>query len=263
MDVGGTFIKSAVFQNGQLKEELPQVPAQSGGTAEEILQSFRRVFAMAGNPETICVSIPGPFDYRRGISLMTHKFQALKDLKLNEILNKKKMRFIHDANAFLLGEAVYGAGKDLERLGGITLGTGIGAAAIISGNLCVNELGSPAVDVSIWNKPFRNTTVEIHLKEYLANGQKLFAKDLKSISAQARNRDSAAMEFWHEYGHILAEILKPWQEKHKLERVIIGGQIANDFELFAEPLKDVSALKSKLGTNAALFGAAELEWRNI
>lgn len=263
MDVGGTFIKSAVFQNGQLKEELPQVPTQSEGRAEEILEAFRSVFSMAGNPETICVSIPGPFDYRRGISLMTHKFQALKGLPLNEVLNKKEMRFIHDANAFLLGEAVYGAGKNTERLGGITLGTGIGAAAIISGNLCVNELGSPSADISIWNKPFRNATVEIHLKEYLANGQKLFAKDLKSIAAQARNRDSAAMEFWHEYGIILAEILKPWQEKHKLEKIIIGGQISNDFDLFAEALKDVSAFKSELGTNAALFGAAGLEWNNI
>ncbi|HBJ95223.1 MAG TPA: hypothetical protein DDZ11_01675, partial [Lentisphaeria bacterium] len=47
LDIGGTFIKSALFSAGKLLRKLPQVPACSGGTREEIAESVRRAIRQA------------------------------------------------------------------------------------------------------------------------------------------------------------------------------------------------------------------------
>ena len=55
---------------------------------------------------------------------------------------------------------------------------------------------------------------------------------------------------------LLAEILTPWSERFQLETIVIGGQGANDFELFQEPLKHLPVRKP-IRKHAALYGAAK------
>lgn len=128
MDIGGTFIKSAVFRDGNLICKLPQIPSCSNGTREEIINAVRSAVSQAGEVSRIAVSIPGPFDFVNGIFLMEHKFAAVKGCSFAEIVGNIPTCFIHDANAFLLGEQLHGAGRGFLRVGGITLGTGLGAA---------------------------------------------------------------------------------------------------------------------------------------
>lgn len=227
--MGGTFIKSALIQNGNIRE-LEKVPSCSGGSAEEIANALRR--ASAEKADAIAVAIPGPFDYRRGVSLMEHKFAAVKGMDLKSFLPDVPVKFIHDANAFLLGE------RDGEsRMGAITLGTGIGAAVIVDNELLVNDLGSPATEASLWDKPFRGTTVE------------------KALDLRNHGPGQTA-ETWQRFGELLAEILTPWSERFQLETIVIGGQVANDFELFQEPLKHLPVRKP-IRKHAALYGAAK------
>lgn len=258
LDVGGTFIKSAVIDNSGNLEESIQTPSNSSGDAKEIINAFKN--AISGQRvQAVGIAIPGPFDYARGISLMEHKFAAIKSLELKTMLPDIPVRFIHDANAFLLGELDMGAGRGHSRVGGITLGTGLGAAVVRDGVLLCNELGSPAASVSLWNKPFRDGTVEDYissralLREYPAD-------NVKSIAEAALRGDTKAIAVWHEFGEALSHVLSAWTETHKLERIIIGGQIANDLELFAAPLKHLPIVRAQLGTRAALYGAAAL-WR--
>ena len=74
LDIGGTFIKSAVFQAGKLIRKLPQVSSCSGGSREDIATAVRTAVRQAGPVGRIAVSIPGPFDYANGIFRMEHKF---------------------------------------------------------------------------------------------------------------------------------------------------------------------------------------------
>ncbi len=230
LDIGGTFIKSALFRNGELLRMLPQVPSSSGGSREEIAAALR--LATEEPADAIGVAIPGPFDYRNGVSLMDHKFAAIKGCSLREFLPEVPVRFLHDANAFLLGER---GGQ--RRMGAITLGTGLGAAVIIDHELQTNDLGSPAPEVSLWSKPFRGTTVEKAL-------------DL------AGHGPGQPPEKWRRFGELLAEILTPWSERFQLEEIVFGGQISNDFELFREPLAHLPIRKS-ICKYAALLGAAK------
>ena len=234
LDVGGSFIKSALFRDGELLEERPLSPSHSGGSAGEIAGALRE--AARGTYNVLGIAIPGPFDYRRGVSWMEHKFGSIKGRNLKEFLPDVPVRFVHDANAFLLGEW-----KGERRMGAVMLGTGLGVAAVIDGELRVNEFGSPAEEVRLWDKPFRGTTAEQAL-------------DLRN------HGPGQPPEKWDRFGGLLAEILTPWHEKLRLERIVIGGQIANDFEHFKHALKHLPVFHSTKGNHAVLYGVESI-WR--
>ena len=111
LDIGGTLIKSAVFRAGELIRKLPQVSSCSGGSRDEIASAIRSAVRQAGPVDRIAVSIPGPFDYASGIFRMEHKFAAVKDCAFGDFTDGIPVSYIHDANAFLLGELLHGAGR--------------------------------------------------------------------------------------------------------------------------------------------------------
>ena len=254
LDIGGTFIKSGVFSaDGELRQ-LPQVPSRSDGSRAEIIAAMRAAIAAAGHADAVGIAIPGPFDYRNGVSLMTHKFGALNGVDLRaELALDVPCAFVHDADAFLLGELGFGDLRGKTRAGAVTLGTGLGAAAAMNGVPVDNDLGSPAPEVSLWKIPFRGGIAEDFIstralvKAYPAAGA-------KEIADAARNGDAAALRVWREFGSDLAELLSSWIARLKLEKVALGGQIAKAWELFRAPLAALPVAPARL-PDAALYGA--------
>jgi len=254
LDIGGTFIKSGVISPDGALRKLPQIPSRSDGGRAEIVSAIRSAVDAAGKVDAVGIAIPGPFDYRRGISLMTHKFGALNgvDLRAELALNVPCV-FVHDADAFLLGELGFGVLRGVTRAGAVTLGTGLGAAVALNGAPVDNELGSPSPEVSLWNRPFRGGIAEDFisaralLKKYPAAGA-------KEIADAAKSGDAAAIRAWREFGEDLAELLTQWAEHWSLKKIALGGQIAGAWELFRSPLKGLPVVPSELA-DAALHGA--------
>ena len=87
LDVGGTFLKSAVADAaGQLLSGSEfSCPIRSEGSREEIEGSLAAAvargaaFAAERGMELagIGIAIPGPFDYAAGVSRMTQKFRSI------------------------------------------------------------------------------------------------------------------------------------------------------------------------------------------
>ena len=154
LDIGGTCIKSALFRDGKIFRRLPPVPSCSEGSRTEIAEALRRAIAGAGGFDHLVAAVPGPFDYEHGIFRMTHKFAAVKDCSFEELSGGIQGTFLHDANAFLAGEATHGAARAFSRCGGITLGTGLGTAFLENGKLKTGNDGSPAPEVKLWNVHF-------------------------------------------------------------------------------------------------------------
>ena len=111
LDVGGTFVKYGVAQDGAIGE-AGQFPIRENGTKEEILGPIL-AFLKAHPAPVVAVSIPGPMDYPRGMSLMKHKFAALYGVSLADWLGERlpgtRIVFVHDGVAFALGEMADGA----------------------------------------------------------------------------------------------------------------------------------------------------------
>ena len=111
LDVGGTFVKYGVVTDGAIGE-TGQFPIRENGTAEEILSPIL-AFLTAHPAPRVAVSIPGPMDYPRGMSLMKHKFAAIYGVSLADWLGERlpgtEIVFVHDGVAFALGEMADGA----------------------------------------------------------------------------------------------------------------------------------------------------------
>jgi len=283
LDVGGSAAKSGLVSADGRIVELAPLPVDAAASAPAIVRALADVLAhglrAAEEPVLgIGVAMPGPFDYARGVSLMTHKFAGLKGLPLAEALREAlpairtiPFRFLHDANAFLAGEMWRGAGRGLRRCIGVTLGTGIGVSCRLDGAFLVNAQGSPSAEVSVWSRPYPGGIVEDAIStrglvaryrvvrpEYRVEG------GVKGIEAAARQGDAEAVRVFAGMGEDLGCVLLPLCERFHLQRIIVGGRIANAFPWFGAPLQAAVArgadspevVPGELGGRAALFGAA-------
>lgn len=284
LDVGGSFIKSALVDATGLTLEFLPVPVDAAADGQSIIRAFAEVVRAgmsAANDEigAIGIAFPGPFDYARGVSLMTRKFAGINGVELPPALREAvpaiaavPMRFRHDANAFLSGELWRGAGQGLRRAVGVTLGTGIGVSCSVDGRFINNALGSPAPEVSVWSRPYKGGMVEdvISTKGLVARYRQAHPEyrtvdGVKGIAEAAKEGDSAALQVFVELGADLGAVLLPLCKQARPERIIFGGQIAKDFALFEQSLKvalsgAADAVRGQLGNRAALLGAAHKEF---
>ena len=244
-------MKAALFEADRQTVSLAEIPACSNGTFDEIKNAFMTVYQnaveYAGNKISgIAVSVPGPFDYRNGIFRMEHKFQAVKDCSLKEFFPEIPMAFLHDANAFLCGAVSVSNG----RFGGITLGTGLGAAVMIDGKFINNEKDTPLY--SLWNKSFRNGIGE----DYVSTAALLKAcPDAGSVKEMAERADTD--KIWQDFGDALADLLTDWQNGLQLEKIYIGGGISKAAKRFMTEKLAVLPLEFVSSGNLNLYGAVK------
>ena len=279
LDVGGTFIKSGVWDNSAMRELSP-VLVHSHAGRKEIIESFKEVFSYVQEYRNIAgvgICIPGPFQYARGISLMKHKFVSIEGLDLRTEIRKHftkyrtiPIRFCHDTSAFLSGELACGSVKGYNRVLGITLGTGIGVVAAFDGEIQLNAEGYPTPEISLWNKPFGDGTVEGHISAsaLIANYCKTrpnynMLRGVKGIAEEAELGDHEALKIFSQLGRDLNLILSAHARKHLIECIVLGGQVSKAFELFSPTLldgfdQDVRIYQSSLGDKASLVGTCQM-----
>ena len=251
IDAGGTFLKSALFEADRLLVPLAEVPACSNGTFEEIKNAFVSVYQNAAEHTDkeisgIAVSVPGPFDYVNGIFRMEHKFQAVKNCCMRDFFPALPITFIHDANAFLGGANT----EETGRAGGITLGTGLGAAVMIDGKFINNGKDTPLY--SLWNKPFRNGIGE----DYVSTAALLKAcPDAKSVKEMAERSDTD--KIWQDFGDALSELLQDFQAELQLEKIYIGGGISKAKNRFMTEKLAALPLEFVYAENLNLYGAVK------
>ena len=235
LDVGGTFIKC---------DDGRQVPTCSKGTAEEMSAAFREAVGPADSLRQLGVAIPGPFDFRKGIFLMKHKFDAAYGLSFRELAGippHVDVKYLHDVNAVLVGAV------DMLGLRGcncalVTLGTGLGYTCAVKGEVQCNEMGSPAR--GLWNRPWEDGMLEDRIS---ARGIRNAYEDITGDSGQspygiaqrAFAGEEAALRVFRQTGEILAPFLKEEAEELGLSVILFGGQISKSLALMLEPMTEL------------------------
>ena len=184
--------------------------------------------------------------------------------KLKEILEAPalELRFRNDAEAAILGEALYGSGVPYSRLIGITLGTGLGSAFIVQKHLVTDGEGIPPHGW-LYSCMFEHRRADdvFSTRGLLARLRErgIRADDLPS-ALQAT--DSALLaEVFVAFGADLGRFLEPFVSNFGPEAILIAGGIANAWERFAPSLRralPVPVVKGTLDGQAALLGAAAL-----
>jgi glucokinase len=277
-DVGGSHVSASVFmQEACQLGEVVRVAHRDEQSSQEFIEALKTLADQAApRPANILgasLAMPGPFDYRTGVSWMRHKMPNLYGVNLSNMLAERmgwqpcQVHFLNDAAAFLLGEVSAGASRGASRVVGITLGTGIGSAFAINGKIQTDGSGIPPGG-EIWNLPFAGGTVEDlistrSIKQSYKNrtGQE---REVEAIAASAAN-DPIAKEVFAEFGCDLARVFKRLVYDFAPETIVLGGGIARSADLFlpvAQQELRNSAIRlcvSELGDRAPLVGAG-VQW---
>lgn len=294
VDIGGTHITCALIdiQQGQfIPQSRTRVSIRHDESAEHIFEhwadAMRKTLSKSHDSPILGIgfAIPGPFDYRHGVSNMEHKFGALKGLHipthvqpLLQTDTPVPMRFLNDAAAFAVGESWMGEGKGYQKVVVITLGTGFGSAFTDGG---IPMVSGPTVprDGCLWHLPYAGSIADDHFStrwfvgEYLKRTGKTIA-GVKELSEKAA--DSLEIKaIFDLYGQNLAQFLAAPLKNFGTEILVVGGNISHALPLFQERFQEglkaanvsVKVAVSTLKEKAALLGAARLLddsfWANV
>ena len=219
-DVGGSHIAGGLCESEHLQlAGKSWVRVDCNGDEESFYTALEQL-ASAILRESNCdmdevggmsFAFPGPFDYAQGVSRLTHKFASLKDKSVRDEVSKRfelepsRIRFLNDADAFLLGELTQLPAANHGKTVGITLGTGVGSAFAIEGAIVHAGSGVPR-DGEVWNLAWGDGVVEdaISTRGIQAIYEKHTGKrmSVQEIAQECPN-DALAVKTFEEFGETL------------------------------------------------------------
>jgi len=302
LDMGGTHIGCGVIRDNVLLAST-SLDSELAGSLESLLPGIRDLLrallkecgVTAEECAGIAIGFPGIVDVRSGRILSTlKKYEDAIHLDLEKWAIEQfglNLRIENDARMALIGEQYAGAAQGVQDVVMITLGTGIGGAAMMlgklvrgthshaacmGGHLPVNYLGHKCTcgnvgwaeaEASGWSLPRIVRETRGFKKSSLANVARI---DFRELFTAARNGDAVAnpvrqhcLKVWAANAVALVHAYDP-------EMVVIGGgvmQSADDILPFVKEHVEEHVWTSwgtpevcaaALGGSAALLGAVPL-----
>ena len=260
LDIGGTHVTAGLVELG---DGPPRVvrdrrePLDAAGTADQIIDGIAHCAAAMPAPDgsTWGAAVPGPFDYAHGIGLFrgVGKFESLYGVGLERSLRDRlphigAVRFVNDAEAFLLGEWSAGVARGHRRATGITLGTGIGSAFLADGVAVTSGPGVPPegrADLLTWDgRPLEESVSRRAIVAGYERATGVHA-DVREIATMARYGVPAAREVLTQAFRTLGRALGPWWVRFDASIVVVGGAMARSWDLIEPAL--VAGAESEAG----------------
>ena len=282
LDVGGTNIKVLAFNSdGTIINEDGMTTSEDGTQVwlERARTVVRRVTSRCPTPAMVGVAAPGlPARDGRAIAFMPGRLPGLEGLNWQQWLElESPVPVLNDARAALLGEIWLGAAKGATNVMLLTLGTGVGGAAMVDGQVLrghtdrAGHLGhvslNPDGPRDITNTPgsLEDAIGECTLP---ARSGGRFAST-RELVATYRAGSVEAGKIWLQSVRALAAAIAGLVNVLDPEVVVIGGGIADADEALFQPLRAaldefewrpggarVRVVKAVLGRIAGATGAA-------
>jgi glucokinase len=294
LDLGGTNLRAAaVDDHGRMLASVSGKTAYSAGR-EAILgdmvsaiTTLRERFGASGLAG-IGVAVPGFIRMKEGIIGNSNNLAALEDFRIRDEISDRlgtPVILENDANAAALGEKWIGAGRGLDDLVLLTLGTGIGGGIVSNGSVVRGHLGMAAELGHITVVPNGNPCgcgnrgcVEKHasatavtaMAKLLGLGDALSAKEVYEMAAGGNEK---ALTIFVSVGESLGVVLAMLVNTFNFPLYLLSGGLLGAWDLFAPAMieetrrrsftfrtTDTRIEKAELGNEAGLFGAAYLPW---
>ena len=232
-----------------------------------------------GPPQAIGIAAPGlTARHHRWIAHMPGRLAGIEGLDWSEWLGgSKPVPVLNDAHAALLGEVWLGAARGLENVFLLTLGTGVGGAAMVDGRLLHGHLGR-AGHLGHSSVNFLGPLDDVNTPgslEYEMGNKNIALRSggryrtTKSLITAHLAGDCEATRLWSRSLSALAAGIASLINVLDPECVIIGGGIAEAGEALFIPLRtelnrvewrpggsQVRLLGAHLGGLAGAYGAA-------
>jgi polyphosphate glucokinase len=243
VDIGGTGIKAALVdvKAGELVGERLRVETPAGGRPEDIAEVVRNLIETL-DPKGVAksVGICFPAVVQHGVTLsaanVSKEWINLDADKLFTKVVGREVYLINDADAAGVAEMKFGAGRKESGLAILTtLGTGIGTALFINGELVPNtELGHLEID-----------GVDYETKAAFS------AKERENLE-------------WDQWAERLQRYYSKLEALFTPDLFIVGGGVSKEHEFFLPLLKlKTPIVPAVLKNNAGIIGAARVASKNI
>ena len=296
VDLGGTNLRAAaVGEDGKiLGKHSGSTNLKEGRDAviNDIVTSIRVLQDEYGHEDLagVGVAVAGFILMKDGIVATSPNMPALKGVALRDEIGKrlgKPVILENDANAAALGEKWLGAGKDVDDLVLLTLGTGIGGGVIVNGRVMrgflgmAGELGHMTIIPS--GNPCgcgNNGCLEKHasataitaMARLLQLGDNLSSKDVFEIATQGSGEEATrAKHVFEAMGTALGIAIGNLVNIFNAPLYLLSGGPLPAWDLFAPAMfaearrrsftfrtTDTRIEKALLGNEAGLYGAAYL-----
>ncbi|PRY36533.1 glucokinase [Spirosoma oryzae] len=293
IDVGGTNVKMGIVDasTGKISNFYSHDTGswrQSGHFIDRFGDAVALQLLANKDVKHVGIGLPGMLNRERTVPLEITAIPEIDGVPMVDILSKRfpGIQFFleNDANAAALGEYYFAEEKINENYIFITLGTGVGGAAIINKKIFTGGDGNAMEPGHI---PSRNGRVlernigKVELLQLANLRRSEFSGDTQlpddgnisttGLVAAAAEGDKLAMQIWEEVGEMLGEGLSALIKILDIKYVLIGGGLSASFDYILPAVnrtldywlnpyyKNGLAIKrATLGNDAGLLGAASL-----
>lgn len=281
IDIGGTVIKSGLFEDGEITE-LRECPTDAIRGAEAVLETVAGVIEGYGKVEAVGICTTGQIDTEKGVvTFAGPNIPGYQGLEIKKTLSERfhiPVFVENDVNAAALGEAHFGGGRGSEDFLCLTYGTGIGGAIIRGGevyhgsNFAAGEFGAIMVHPEDQNSEdiFSGCYERYASVTSLVASAKAAGLDMKNgreiCERMGEPEVEAVLGAWIDevsYGLVtLIHIFDP-------QLILLGGGIMENTAItervqkavkmrIMESYRGVKISPTTLGNRAGLYGAAYL-----
>ncbi|NJL84876.1 MAG: ROK family protein [Leptolyngbyaceae cyanobacterium SM1_1_3] len=282
IDIGGTALKLGRFSAQGDHIQVLSVPTPQPATPEAVTAAMIAAIAQVDpQREAIALGVgtPGPADADGRVARVAINLAGWRDVPLADWLETATQRpavLANDANCAGLGEAWLGAGRQFQDLILLTLGTGVGGAIILNGELFIGRDGTAGELGLITLNPAGppcNSGNQGSLEQYCSVQaiRREAGFEPGNLAQRAIAGDTEAIAFWQQYGRHLGAGLASLIYVLTPEAIVLGGGISAGAKLFLpSAIAEIEArvlpssraglkiLLAELGNQAGMVGAARL-----
>jgi len=281
VDLGGTSMRAGVIdKNGELlalekRKTHPELGA--AGVVERLVKTINKSIKAADvklkDIGGIGIGVPGPVDSKKGlVRLAVNLGKDWTNFPLSKKLTAElgvPVYLDNDVRVGAMGEFTYGAGRDVQDMVAVFVGTGIGGGVILGGQLRMGFRGGAgevghtviAADNGIVGKTGQPGTVEPlaartgmerMIKELIAGGRKSVVPELIETVGGGRLTSSVIADALKKNDSVMKETLVVVQRTLGLlaanivnmldpEMIVIGGGVTERLgDKFVAPIRQIA-----------------------
>jgi len=271
VDLGGTNLRiAAVSTDGQLLEKITlgvKVALGRDHVIGEMCDAIHRLteqYRGSGQFVGAGIGVPGIIDMETGMMRMSANLPGWADYPVRDEIERRlgaRVFLDNDAKMAALGEKWMGAGRDVDNMAMITLGTGIGGAIILNGKIVYGMNGMAGEFGHVTIEPngvpcgcgnhgcaerYASATAVVRMaQEAIESGQapalaKAASSDAefsaRSIYNLAIQGNEDARKIFHRFGVSLGILLAGLINVLNIEMFVIGGGVISAWDAFAPPM---------------------------
>ncbi len=288
IDLGGTAIKLGRFRQDGTCTRSVTIPTPQPSRPEAVIDMMGYAIDKLAPDLTEIVAIgvgtPGPADFSGRVAKIAINLDGWVDIPVANLLQTRTglpTVVGNDGNCAGLGETWLGAGRHYRNSVLLTLGTGVGGAVFINGELftghggSAGELGLITLDAGGHDCKSGNRG---SLEQFLSGQaiRRMTGKEPKEMGELADIGDRDALAFWERYGSNLGIGLTSIIYILTPEAAIVGGGISASAKYFLPAaIKEINRrvmptsrpalqlIPAELGNQAGMTGAAKLAWMRV